>query len=255
MRALLALSLALVAMTPSLGFERKRWYGFDEQPADAKFRYLARSMYKDLETPSCEYLGIAAGFDRFAMLKNERSFVAAFEKEAAGTPAQFQLEIVKNDRLAFKEDVGCLADDDIRFANIHLQSTKNGTRISLDWMRELLSSLPPPSVDGDLDSLTGAKFRRKVRGLLSFPRCQLTDKASNEELFRASREAIDRFRAQLSGTPYQFHFDIAAADVKLKTHITMVECDDPGSEPAATLRKRYLGITNREIADLRAMTN
>ena len=189
-----------------------------------------------------------------ASLTPERAALGKYEREVEGTPAEYQLEMVKNDRLLSGEDVGCMADDDIRFANMHVEWSKDRTRNSLERMRQLRSSLPvPPESDSDLPPMVSAEFRKKVRGLVWRPECTQTSKASNEVLFGPSQLAIDDFRQQLIGTPYEFHFDVAATDVKLRDDITIAECDEPGSEAAAKLQQHYLGFTNKLISEMKAI--
>lgn len=225
---------------------------FDRQPADAKFRYIAHEMYEELATPSCKQLGVPGGFDRMASLAIERAAVRKFEADVEATSAAHQLKIVKNDRLISGEDVGCMADDDIRFANKHVGWAKERTRRSLEQMLLLAPFLlDPPSPD--LPPAVSAKFRKKVRSVVWRPECQQTSAASNEVLFAPSQRLIDDFRQLLIGSPYAFHFDVAEADVKLKDAITIAECDEPGSEPVAKLQKRYLDIDTKLIAELKTI--
>jgi hypothetical protein len=221
----------------------------DDQPADARFRWYARDLYADLATTSCK--GVVRGFDRSSRLVGERTALKAFE-ESVAPPAQFQLNLAKNDVLYLQrtDKLGCLADDDIRFAELHVKMTKDGTPKLIEAMRQLVPELPDiPVLQGGLSPSEAAEFRSFAKELIETtrPMCSLTTKAENRELTAVARAAVDKFRRELNDTSYAAHFAIAEADVDYRHAVTVTECDDPGSRPLAYWSQRFSKSVNRQI--------
>ena len=187
------------------------------------------------------------------LLKPEQREVSKFEESISGTPAQFHFEAAKADAdLEVAMGEGCWAEhNDFAVANRHLKMTQDDVRASLDRMRDLSRSLPPPPPT-PLSATDGAKFRSLVRTLVetSRPRCQWTVKADNAEIAAPARAELSRFRDRLKGSRYAAHFDVAEEDVAYEYWMVRTECDDPGRKEPDKLSARLLADVRKRIAQI-----
>jgi len=212
----------------------------------AEFRFVARGMYRSLFQPSCEP---SPDFSRADMLNNERQAVSEFERSISGTPASEHISIAKADA---ELEAGCWADDDPRFALIHVNMTKEDVRGSLARMRELAPRLRSLALTPASTS-EGREFRRGVRGLIEAirPQCPLVSGASNDQVLLPVRERMNRFERELSGSELAVQFDVAEADVAFEQSVTVVECGMPEAvDDLALARREALANVEHLIAAL-----
>lgn len=227
--------------------------GADDGPrppaAEAEFRWHAREMYKSLLMPSC---GAPRGFRRADLLRPEQAAVVAFEREASGTKLQSHLVLARSQvARALKRDGGCWSDEDMRFARLHVETTRSDVRNGLARMQALAGSVGAPA-PGGLSIGRGADFQHRVRDLVrsSRARCPITIRGDNDRIMAPARAELARFRQRLAGTPYAGHFDMAQADVAFEDSINVVECANPSSSPAAQASREALTNVKRQIAAL-----
>ena len=233
----------------AIGLAPRTLYGIEGPAVDTVFRAAARRMYGALANSSCRP---ASGFDRETLIKPERDAVASFERELSTQPtAATQLGIAKEDA-AFGQ-AHCWADDDIRFAKIHVEGDQKTVTSGITRLRELAPILDPmPDYKVPLNA---AEFRNQVRAMMESVDllCRWTSRGTNEEVLAASMAEIDDFEKSLSGSPYATHFNIAKADITYDRAGLVAECDGPGSEPVSKLSSGALAEVNVKIGKLRAL--
>lgn len=253
--ALVALALMLLQLPTSA--EAQEWRPLDSQPTDARIRYYAQEIVRDLEQPSCAALGVPPGFDRAKALAPEKAAVEQFKARTRGSAAYFHFIVGEADgRYEDKSRSGCWNDSETWIADRHVQDSKTATKARLEALEKLAPHVTHPALAPQIGSPEAtAEFRFRVRQLIesSRPRCRLTKHADNELVSAPAKQAVARFRRELEGTEYALHFDIAEGDVNLFHAISMVECDDEGSEPANYWTSRLLSGAEKQIARIRTM--
>jgi hypothetical protein len=202
-------------------------------------------MYGSLLQPSCDP---TAGFSRAALLSDEMQAVAAFEQSLGGRWGSDHIQIAKADAELAE---GCWADDDPRFARIHVAMTKEQVARSLEHMRRLaprLRYLPLNSVSAS----EGAQFRLRSRQLFESinPLCDVASGVSNDQIFAAARQRVRRFAFELTGSDFAAHFDIAERDVEFDQSTVVVECAAPRELELAVARREVLTDVERRLAEL-----
>ena len=206
-------------------------------------------MYETLGTRSC---GTPPGFDRDALLRPDRDAVAKLEQELSATIAGPHLAIAKEDaayELSRKPD-SCWADDDVRFAKRHVEMVHDGVVGGSSRLRQLAPALDQLPVHQTPANAT--EFRYRVRRLTEWmlPLCSWTTKGSNEQVFAASREAVQQFEARLNGTAYALQFGVAKDDASYERSQVTAECDDPGTDSVSKLSAETLATTRKQIDQL-----
>lgn len=228
--------------------------GYDLPATATDFRVTARRMYETLATPSC---GTPPGFDREALLKPAHAAVAQLEQELSASVAGAHLAIAKEDAAyeLSKKPHSCWADDDVRFAKLHVEMVHDSVSAGSTRLRQLApmldplpTQLPPPNV---------AEFRYRVRQLTAslLPLCRRTRQGTNEEVLARSSAEMQRFRASLEGSLYALHFDIAEDDARYQRSQITAECDDPGNEPVPKLSEAALAGTRKQIELISILTS
>lgn len=213
----------------------------------AEFRFVARNIYDDLFSPSCD---APSGFSRKALLGSELGAVSNFERQAKGTESGNQLAIARQDvRHKQQTDRGCWNDSDPAFAQHHVEMTKITVRNGLDALRSLshdLGSEPDSRLTGSGDR---SEFRYHARRLVEMarPMCALHAERENDELLTPANGEIDRFERSLADTPYAAHFKIAEADVAYEQSITNVECAERSAQPLDRISADALADVRKQI--------
>lgn len=217
----------------------------------AEFRSQARDVHGALTMPSCD--GRSA-LDRRALLGEESRRMVALEARMPG-PLRIHLDIARADvAYAHRVDQSCSDDSDPTFARRHVEQAKGTIEAGLENMERLAPTLVAPPDQPKSDPPDGAAFRRAARRLveLSRPRCEMSTRAENEEIMAPALAELGRFRQRLEGSRHAAFYDIAEADVAYEHTIWMVDCQDPGSKPAAELEPALLAEMRTEISALEA---
>jgi hypothetical protein len=228
--------------------------GYDLPATATDFRLTARRMYETLGTRSC---GTPPGFDRDALLKPDHAAVAQLEQELSASVASAHLAIAKEDaayELSKKPD-SCWDDDDVRFANRHVEMVHDSVSAGSSRLRLLAPMLGPLPTQPSPSN--AAEFRYRVRQLAAslLPLCKWTEKGTNEQVLAASSAEMHRFRASLRDSPYAAHFDIAEKDARYQRSQVTAECDDPGSEPVSKLSEQAVTGTRKQIQLISKLTS
>lgn len=219
----------------------------------AEFRFVARDIYDDLLSPSCD---APAGFNRHELLRSELDAVSKFERQVKGTEPGNQLAIARQDvQYSQQAGKGCWNDDDLRFAKLHVDMTKKTVRNGLAALRSLSPYLGSESDNPLTGSGDRSAFRYDVSLLLQkvSPMCKLHVERENDELFKPAKREVDHFEQSLAGTSYAAHFAIAKEDVEHKRSKTMVECSEPDDSPPELISAAALAGAKKEIAALARM--
>jgi hypothetical protein len=219
----------------------------------AEFRFVARDIYADLLSPSCD---APAGFNRHELLRSELDAVSKFERQVKGTEPGNQLAIARQDvQYSQQTGKGCWNDDDLRFAKLHVEMTKKTVRNGLGTLRSLR-----PDLGSESDSLlTGSDdqsaFRYDVSLLVQMvsPMCDLHIERKNDELLTPAKREVDHFEQTLAGTSYAAHYAIAKEDVAYKQSITIVECADRSDQPPNLISAGALADAKKQIAAVARM--
>jgi len=217
--------------------------------ADAEVRSIARKIYGDLSRPSCS---APPGFDRKARLGEARAAVTAFEARAAGTGLAFPLAVARADAAYEQAHVGgCWVDDDIDFAEMHVEMTRETVEGGLEMLAPLLTRTPSSSF-GPLSAEDSAAFRAEVSDLtrLVRPLCAITTRSDNDAIVAAARAEAARFRQRIEGTPWALHYDLAEEDVVYWNRQVMMDCADPGATAPDVESAEMLADARGRIAAL-----
>lgn len=214
----------------------------------AEARWIARFIYDDLTQPSCS---APPGFSREAQLVDARAAVAAFEARAAGTGLAFQLAVARADVAYELANVGgCWVDDDIRFAEKHLEMTRGVVEDGLKMLTPFLAL--PSSALPALSAEDAAAFRAEVRDLERDirPMCTITTRGDNDVITAPALAEAARFRQRIAGTPWALDYDLAEEDVVFQQRRVMVDCANPRDEAPDAVSAEMLADTRRRIAAL-----
>lgn len=217
--------------------------------ADVEVRWIARHIYEDLNRPSCS---APPGFNRTARLGEARAAVTAFEARAAGTGLAFPLAVAQADAAYEQVSVGgCWVDDDIDFAEKHLEMTRETVEDGLRMLTPYLTGSPSSTV-ATVSAEHGAAFRSGVRDLARTvrPMCRLTSRVDNDVIVAAAQAEVARFRQRIEGTPWALHYDIAEGDVVYWSRRVMVDCAAPGATAPEAESAELLADARRRIAAL-----
>lgn len=214
----------------------------------AEFRFVARDIYNDLLSPSCD---APSGFSRHDLLRSELDAVSKFERQLKGTEPGNQLAIARQDfQYSQRTGKGCWNDDGLTFAKLHVDMTKKTVRNGLGTLRRLR-----PDLGSESDSLlTGSDdqsaFRYHVSLLVQMvsPMCDLHIERKNDELLTPAKREVDRFKQTLAGTSYAAHYAIAKEDVAYKQSITSVECAERSDQPPNLVSAAALADAKKQIA-------
>lgn len=253
--ALLALALIWLQLPTSV--QAQQWRPWDSQPADARIRFAAGNIVRDLEQPSCAALGVAPGFDRAKALAPEKAAVEQFKARIRGSAAYFHFIVGEADaRYEDKVQSGCWNDSETWIAERHVQDAKTAIKARLEGVEKLAPDVRHPAHAPEIGSLDAtAEFRFRVRQLIksSRPRCRLTKHAHNELISAPVKQTVAAFRRELEGTGYALHFDIAEGDVNFSYATSTLECQEEGSEPASYWTRRLVSGVEKQIARIRKM--
>jgi hypothetical protein len=155
-----------------------------------------------------------------------------------------------------KVEGGCWADGDIRFAEMHVQMSKEAFWVGMSKLRDLSNEFQGSGISQLRQSQNLANFRYLAKKLvtISHPMCAIATGGRDDKIMPSARKQIDNFRRSLK-SPFVQQYDIAEADVMYQQSIIAVECADPSQASTDKLILQTLNDVGNQIAAIRTTMN
>lgn len=222
--------------------------GHSPSMASAEFRYVARQTYGAARSRSCR----GASIDYASALSDQILALRNFENQTRSSAAGFHLAVARVDVDLGK--TGCWSDNDLRFAERHVQMARETLAQGLEVLPELASSLPDDALQDSLPAGVSAAFRARIVPLVWAvnPMCRLSNEASDTQIMEPATERLAELERQIARTALALHFAIAEADVLYEQSITLVECANPSSEAPELMRAAREDEMKSQIASIEA---